>query len=80
MSNDTKLALYSYYKQATVGDCNTGIQSSISLEKPGMFAMTEKAKWEAWNSKKGMSKDEAKNQYVAVVKANVPESVAVRFQ
>ena len=42
--NDELLGLYSYYKQATVGDNNT--------EKPGMLDFKGKAKWEAWNSKK----------------------------
>lgn len=44
-SNEEKLALYSLYKQATVGDVNT--------TRPGMFDMQGKAKWDAWESKKG---------------------------
>lgn len=51
------LELYSLFKQATVGDCNT--------ERPGMLDFKGKAKWDAWNGKKGMSKDEAKEKYIA---------------
>lgn len=34
-------------------------------EKPGMTDLKGKAKWEAWNGRKGLSKDEAKTQYIA---------------
>ncbi|XP_058835749.1 acyl-CoA-binding protein [Topomyia yanbarensis] len=50
------LIIYGLYKQATVGDCNTA--------KPGMLDFKGKAKWEAWNGRKGMSQDEAKQAYV----------------
>ncbi|BET00346.1 Acyl CoA Hypothetical protein protein [Nesidiocoris tenuis] len=50
------LELYSLYKQATVGDCDT--------PKPGMFDFKGKAKWEAWNGRKGLSQEDAKKQYV----------------
>jgi len=60
-SNNDLLELYALYKQATVGDCNT--------DKPGMFDMKGKAKWEAWNGKKGVSKEEAETQYIAKVKS-----------
>ena len=36
-SNDTKLKFYSFYKQATVGKCNTA--------RPGMLDLVGKAKW-----------------------------------
>lgn len=45
--------------QGTVGDCNT--------ERPGMFDFTGKAKWDAWSSAKGLSKEEAMTQYIATV-------------
>jgi len=48
--------IYSLYKQAMIGDINT--------ERPGMLDLKGKAKWDAWNSKKGMSQDEAKKKYV----------------
>ncbi|CAG2117208.1 unnamed protein product [Medioppia subpectinata] len=55
------LEVYALYKQATEGDCNT--------TRPGMLDLKGKAKWDAWNSKKGMSKDEAKSAYVTRAKA-----------
>ncbi|XP_068147440.1 putative acyl-CoA-binding protein [Drosophila tropicalis] len=55
------LELYSLYKQATVGDCNT--------DKPGFLDFKGKAKWEAWNNRKGLSNDEAKAAYISKVKA-----------
>ncbi|KAK0174622.1 hypothetical protein PV327_010378 [Microctonus hyperodae] len=53
------LELYALYKQATVGDCNT--------TRPGMLDFKGKAKWDAWDGKKGLSQDEAKEKYVAQV-------------
>lgn len=53
------LDLYSYYKQVTVGDVNTA--------RPGMFDLKGKAKWDAWESRKGMAKEEAEQAYVALV-------------
>ncbi|CEO95319.1 hypothetical protein PBRA_004085 [Plasmodiophora brassicae] len=59
LSNEQMLDLYKHYKQATVGDCNT--------DRPGMFDMKGRAKWDAWNSVKGMPQEEAKTKYIAVV-------------
>jgi acyl-CoA-binding protein len=59
--NETKLKLYALYKQATQGD--------VSGKKPGMLDMVGKAKWEAWGKIKGTPADEAKRQYVALVRA-----------
>jgi len=58
-SNEEKLDIYGLYKQGTVGDCNT--------ERPGMFDMKGKAKWDSWNSFKGKSQEEAKTAYVSKV-------------
>ncbi|XP_073833098.1 acyl-CoA binding protein 1 [Musca autumnalis] len=63
------LELYSLYKQATVGDCNT--------DKPGFLDFKGKAKWEAWNNRKGTSKDDAMNAYVEKVKALI-ESIGLK--
>lgn len=41
-----------------------------------MFDMKGKAKWEAWNNQKGKSKEVAKAEYVALVKANAPPEIA----
>lgn len=35
--------------------------------RPGMFAMKEKAKWDAWDGLKGKSKDDAMKDYIAKV-------------
>lgn len=37
------------------------------LDKPGMLDFKGKAKWEAWNGKKGQTQDAAKEAYVAKV-------------
>ena len=65
MSQEEALELYSLFKQATVGDVN--------IEAPGMFQMEAKAKFNAWTSKKGMSKSDAEAAYIALVKKHCPE-------
>lgn len=57
--NDTLLELYSFYKQATEGD--------ISGDKPGAFDFKARAKYEAWEARKGMSKEVAMKAYVRLV-------------
>ncbi|MCU0341632.1 MAG: acyl-CoA-binding protein [Spirosomaceae bacterium] len=59
-SNDDKLTLYKLYKQATDGD--------VSGSRPGMFDMVGRAKWDAWASVKGISKEDAMKKYVEAVK------------
>ena len=56
ISDDVKLSFYMYYKQATVGDCNT--------PQPGMFDFKKKTLWNAWNSLQGMSKLDAMKMYI----------------
>merc|ERR1711990_379645 len=56
ISNEDKLELYSLFKQANVGDVNTS--------RPGIFDLTGKAKWDAWEKKKGMSKEDAMTAYI----------------
>lgn len=57
--NDVLLSLYALYKQATQGDA--------SGKKPGMLDFVAKAKFEAWESKKGLSKEQAMAEYVKIV-------------
>ncbi|XP_017775576.1 PREDICTED: acyl-CoA-binding protein homolog 1-like isoform X2 [Nicrophorus vespilloides] len=52
------LEIYSLYKQATIGD----VDKSGKMNDP-----IAKAKWEAWNKKKGMSKEDAKKKYVSII-------------
>jgi diazepam-binding inhibitor (GABA receptor modulating acyl-CoA-binding protein) len=59
LNNDAKLSLYKFFKQATVGDCDT--------ERPGIFDQVGRAKWDAWNSLKGTSSEDAKEAYIKLV-------------
>lgn len=58
-SNDDLLELYALYKQATAGD--------VSGSRPGMLDLKGRAKFDAWTKKKGISKDDAMQKYVAFV-------------
>jgi carboxylesterase len=57
--NDTLLALYSLYKQASVGD--------VSGERPGALDMVNRAKFDAWTGRKGMAREEAMTAYIELV-------------
>ncbi|XP_041708092.1 acyl-CoA-binding domain-containing protein 7-like isoform X3 [Coregonus clupeaformis] len=59
-SDQELLDVYGLYKQAIFGD--------INIDKPGMLDMKGKAKWEAWDSRKGMSKEDAMTAYIALAK------------
>jgi len=59
LSDDELKEVYALYKQATIGDVNTS--------RPGMLDFKGKAKWDAWNGKKGMDQTEAKEKYIALV-------------
>ncbi len=58
--NETLLEIYSLYKQATTGD---------APEKGdyGMFDFVAKAKHEAWGKLRNMSREEAMDQYIALI-------------
>ncbi|MCB0405049.1 MAG: acyl-CoA-binding protein [Bdellovibrionales bacterium] len=58
-SNETLLALYALYKQSTDGD--------VSGKRPGLMDLKGRKKYDAWAEKKGMSKQAAMKEYVAVV-------------
>ena len=57
--NSTLLKLYSYYKQAVDGD--------VKGDRPGGFDFVGGAKHDAWSKLKGMSKDEAMQNYIKQV-------------
>ena len=59
LSNEKKLEIYALYKQGLIGDVNT--------DRPGMFDMKGKAKWDAWSAKKGTSQEEAQQAYVDLI-------------
>ena len=53
------------FDQATVGD--------VEGSQPWAVQMEARAKWDAWNSVKGMSKEEAMKQYVDLVTKGDPD-------
>ena len=53
------LELYGLYKQGTVGD--------VTGERPGMLDFKGRAKFDAWATKRGDSKDAAMQSYVTLV-------------
>jgi diazepam-binding inhibitor (GABA receptor modulating acyl-CoA-binding protein) len=57
--NATLLKLYALYKQATDGDA--------SGKRPGFTDMIGRAKFDAWTEIKGVSKDDAMQQYVSLI-------------
>jgi diazepam-binding inhibitor (GABA receptor modulating acyl-CoA-binding protein) len=59
--NATLLKLYALYKQASVGD--------VEGARPGFSDMVGRAKWDAWNEIKGLSADDAMQQYIDRVDA-----------
>lgn len=59
-SNETLLLLYSLYKQGSEGDVNIDAPSNP-------FDFVAKAKYEAWETLKGKSKEQAMQEYVDLV-------------
>lgn len=59
--NDVMLELYALNKQATIGDLN--------IDKPAMFDFVAAAKYNAWNGKKGMTKEDAQQKYIDYVES-----------
>lgn len=57
--NDTLLQLYALFKQGSTGD--------VKGDKPGFFDFVAVAKYEAWEKLKGLSQEDAMNQYVELV-------------
>jgi acyl-CoA-binding protein len=57
--NDELLELYGLFKQASEGD--------VKGSRPGMLDFKGRAKFDAWSARKGKSKDDAKQAYVATV-------------
>ena len=58
-TNEELLQLYALYKQATEGDA--------SGERPGGFDFKAIAKFDSWAELKGKSKEQAMQDYVALV-------------
>ena len=58
-STEEKLKFYSLFKQASEGD--------VKGSQPWAVQLEARAKWDAWNALKGMSKEEAMKKYVELV-------------
>ncbi|KAF7283599.1 hypothetical protein GWI33_023356 [Rhynchophorus ferrugineus] len=59
-STSDGLEIYGLLKQVTKGD--------INKPKPSAFNIVEKAKWDAWSKKKGLSKEEAMEEFIKTVR------------
>jgi diazepam-binding inhibitor (GABA receptor modulator, acyl-CoA-binding protein) len=59
--NATLLQIYSLYKQSTEGD--------VEGKRPGFTDMVGRAKYDAWATVKGKSKDEAMQAYVDLIES-----------
>jgi diazepam-binding inhibitor (GABA receptor modulating acyl-CoA-binding protein) len=57
--NVTLLKLYALYKQGSVGDNDQ--------PRPGFSDIVARAKWDAWQGLKGLSREDAMSQYIALV-------------
>lgn len=57
--NDTLLKIYALYKQGSAGDTEG--------KRPGFTDMIGRAKYDAWATLKGLSKEDAMRQYVALI-------------
>lgn len=57
--NEMLLKLYAHYKQGAEGD--------VSGSPPGMMNFVGRAKYDAWEALKGLSKEDAMTAYVELV-------------
>jgi acyl-CoA-binding protein len=58
-SPDELLELYALFKQGTQGD--------VTGSRPGMLDFKGRAKFDAWEKKKGLARDAAQTEYVELV-------------
>jgi acyl-CoA-binding protein len=56
---ETLLLLYALFKQGSVGD--------VTGKRPGMLDFKGQAKYDAWAKKKGLGREAAMTEYVALV-------------
>ena len=57
--NATLLQIYALYKQASSGD--------VEGKRPGFTDLVGRAKYDAWAEAKGMSVEDARDEYVTLV-------------
>lgn len=62
-SDDLRLQFYGLYKQATHGDA--------SEDAPSWFRVIARRKYHAWHALKGVSQDQAKREYITLVKTHL---------
>ena len=65
MTDDDRLLFYAFYKQVTEGD--------VKGSQPYAINFVARAKWDAWNKVKGLSKEDAMQQYVDLLSQMAPE-------
>ena len=58
--DQTMLSLYALYKQGSSGD--------VQGDKPTLFDFVGSAKYSAWEKLKGTNEEDAREQYVALVR------------
>ena len=58
--SDRRLEMEALFKQSTIGDNNS--------EKPGLLDFKGNAEYNAWESKRGMSRTDAMSEYPKMVK------------
>ncbi|EGT44934.1 CBN-ECH-4 protein [Caenorhabditis brenneri] len=66
--NEVKLKIYALFKQATSGD--------VQGKRPGMIDFVGRAKFDAWNSLKGQSQDEARANYAKLINGLADEEAS----
>ncbi len=59
--NATKLKMYALFKQGSEGD--------VQGVRPGFTDLIARAKYDAWAGRKGISKEEAMQQYIDLVES-----------
>lgn len=66
LSSNQKLAFLGPFKQVLFGDCNE--------PQPRRLKLIERTKWSSWNNKRGITKEEATEQYVGFGKQIIVEN------
>ena len=59
--NATLLKIYALYKQASSGD--------VDGKRPGFADLVGRAKWDAWNELKGVSGEQAMQDYIDLIES-----------
>ena len=65
-SRDKALKIYGYGRQGAFGD--------VQGERPSMFDIAGQFKWDAWNERKGMPREEAQRKFLELVEPLLKEN------